>query len=55
MDKQCDKCRWHAFDDYMDDYYCANTKSDEYSCYTRYNDTCEEFEDERHRSNSKIH
>lgn len=53
----CKTCRWYAFDDYVDDHYCANSKSKYYTNYIRAVDNCDKHEvkDDRHPSNTKIH
>lgn len=42
----CEKCKYHTFDDDVDDYSCSNEESEEYTCYVRPSDICNMYEED---------
>ena len=46
-EKICGTCRHNKHD--TTDFYCANGNSDVFTCYTRYGDSCDEWE-EKHEN-----
>lgn len=41
----CGTCIFHKYDDFDQDYYCDNESSDNYTCYTGYEDVCIDYEE----------
>ena len=46
MEKVCGMCRWSK--PYKLDWMCYNQDSDYYCCFCGYDDSCEDWEGERH-------
>lgn len=41
----CGMCKWHQYDEYSNDWFCANGESEYFADFTGYDDCCEEFEE----------
>lgn len=45
MNQCCGTCKWHSFENISDDWVCVNNDSDYCADWTKYEDSCEEWEE----------